>query len=202
MTQTATHKQTLMSAIWPATAGTRWLRLGILALLGSMAIAISAKTQVPFYPVPMTMHTFAVFTIAAAFGGRLATATMALYLFEGALGLPVFSGSPERGLGLAYLMGPTGGYLIGYLVAAAMIGFIVERDPARRSWVMALAMLAGIAIVFALGLLWLGTLIGWDKPVISLGFTPFILGDLFKIALAVATVGVGWKVIERWRAKV
>lgn len=164
-----------------------------IAVLGSLALWASAKVQVPFYPVPMTMTTFMVLLIGSAFGWRLGAATVALYLMEGAVGLPVFAGTPEKGIGLAYMFGPTGGYLLGYLVAAALCGWLAERGWDRRPTTTAMAMVAGNVMIYALGVLWLGTLLGWDKPIIAWGVTPFLLGDLVKIALATVLLPVAWR---------
>lgn len=151
-------------------------------LCGAALITIGAKVQIPFWPVPMTLHTLAVFFLAAVLGPRLGFAAMAAYLSAGAMGLPVFSGSPERGIGLAYMAGPTGGYLLGYLLAAYAIG----RLAAGRSMTgQALAMLAGLAVVYTFGLMWLALFVP-ASGLISAGFAPFILGDLVKIALAAA----------------
>jgi len=169
----------------------------LLAVAGSIALWISAKVQVPFYPVPMTMQTFVVLLIGAAFGWRLAAATVALYLAQGLAGLPVFSGAPERGIGLAYMMGPTGGYLVGFLLAAATVGFLAERGWDRRVLSTLAAMILGTAIIFACGVLWLGAAIGWDKPVLALGVTPFLPGELFKIALAAAVLPLAWRLVGR-----
>ncbi|TIP13282.1 biotin transporter BioY [Mesorhizobium sp.] len=169
------------------------LRNVVLAIAGSLALWLSAKLQVPFYPVPMTMQTFVVLVIGTAFGWRLGAATVALYLAEGALGLPVFAGTPEKGIGLAYMAGPTGGYLLGYLPAAALCGFLAKRGWDRRIATMALSMLLGTVVIYAFGLSWLGTVVGWDKPILAWGLTPFILGDLRKLALAAAVLPLAWK---------
>jgi biotin transport system substrate-specific component len=166
-----------------------------LAIGGSLALWISAKVQVPFYPVPITMQTFVVLAMGMALGWRLAAATVALYLAQGALGLPVFAGTPERGIGLAYMAGPTGGYLLGYLPAAALCGWLAERGWDRRVGTTVLAMLAGNAVIYALGLLWLGTVVGWGKPVLQLGLVPFIPGDILKLALAALTLPLAWKLV-------
>ena len=143
-------------------------------------ITLGAKIQVPFWPVPMTMHTLAVLSIAILAGPRLAAGAVATYLAAGAAGLPVFSGSPARGIGLAYMVGPTGGYLLGYLLAAGVIGWLAQgRGMAGQ----ALAMLAGLAVVYAVGLLWLAGFVP-ASGLLAAGFAPFILGDLVKIALA------------------
>ncbi|MBK5923695.1 biotin biosynthesis protein BioY [Rhodovulum sulfidophilum] len=154
---------------------------GIAVVLGgALLITIGAKVQIPFWPVPMTLHTLAVFFLAAALGPRLGFAAMATYLAVGALGLPVFSNAPERGIGLAYLVGPTGGYLAGYLLSTLIIGWLSR----NRGWIgQALAMLAGLAVVYAVGLLWLTAFVPLPG-LIAAGFTPFILGDLLKVALA------------------
>src|SRR5690606_16484525 len=125
--QIATERSTLAESLWPAQAAPAWLRNMLLAVGGSLLLTLSAKINVPFYPVPMTMQTFAVLLIGAAFGWRLGTATVLLYLAQGAAGLPVFAGTPEKGIGLLYLMGPTGGYLVGFAVAAAVVGWLAER---------------------------------------------------------------------------
>ncbi|MAC80823.1 MAG: biotin biosynthesis protein BioY [Rhodobacteraceae bacterium] len=151
-----------------------------LALGGAALITLGAKIQIPFWPVPMTLHTLAVFFLAATLGPRLGFAAMAAYLAAGALGLPVFSGTPERGIGLAYMVGPTGGYLAGYLLGAGLTGWLAqERGLIGRF----LAMLAGLAVVYALGLAWL-TLYVPAQGLLAAGLTPFLLGDLLKLALA------------------
>ncbi len=156
-----------------------WRGIGI-ALGGALLITLGAKVQIPFWPVPMTLHTLAVFLLAAALGPRLGLAAMAAYLTAGALGLPVFSGTPERGIGLAYMAGPTGGYLAGYLLGAGLTGWLAQgRGLIGR----VLAMLAGLAVVYALGLAWLATFVP-AQTLLAAGFTPFILGDLVKLALA------------------
>src|SRR5690349_15200312 len=125
MTLAAT-RPTLIDALWPAGA-TPVIRWAVLALAGSLLLTASAKAQVPMWPVPMTMQSFVVLVIGMAYGARLAGATVALYLLEGALGLPVFAGTPEKGIGLAYMAGPTGGYLAGFAVAAVAMGWLAER---------------------------------------------------------------------------
>lgn len=189
---THTHA-TLVSSIWK-TENTM-LRNAALAVAGSMALWISAKIQLPFYPVPMTMQTFVVLAIGMAFGMRLGAATIALYLVEGLLGLPVFAGTPEKGIGIAYMMGTTGGYLLGYLFAAGAVGYLAERGFGRNVLTTAAAMLVGTLIIYALGLLWLGAVVGWDKPILAWGMTPFLLGDFAKLALAALLMPAIWKLI-------
>lgn len=169
----------------------------LLALAGSLALWISAKVQVPFYPVPMTMQTFVVLVIGMAFGWRLGGATVLLYLAEGMAGLPVFAGTPERGIGLAYMVGPTGGYLVGFVLAAVVVGILAERRWDRGIATTLAAMTAGTAIIFTCGVLWLGAIVGWDKPVLELGVIPFLPGAAFKIALAAAVLPLAWRVAGR-----
>lgn len=157
------------------------------AVIGAALITLAAKVQVPFWPVPMTLHILAIFALAGLFGMRVALATVAVYLIEGAMGLPVFSGTPQRGIGLAYMMGPTGGYLVAYPIAAALVGWAADRGARSRPLVLAGAMLAGLTIVYALGALWLAQFTGWAGAV-SAGVLPFVAGDLLKIALAAALV--------------
>jgi len=173
------------------------LRNTVLAVAGTVVLWISAKLNIPFYPVPMTMQTFAVLTIGMAFGWRLGGATILLYLLEGALGLPVFAGTPERGVGLAYMVGPTGGYLVGFLVSAVVVGWLAERGWDRKFLSTLAAMTIGTAIIFALGAGWLGTILGWDKPIMEMGVTPFMLGAVFKIALAAAVLPSIWRYLSR-----
>lgn len=155
-------------------------RMIVLALLGAALITLGAKVQIPFWPVPMTLHTLAVFFFAATFGPRAGAAAMACYLAIGAAGMPVFAGSPERGIGLAYMAGPTGGYLAGYLLAAPLAGALAQgRGMIGRFF----AMLAGLAVVYALGLAWLANFVPMSK-LLAAGFTPFVLGDLVKLMLA------------------
>jgi len=172
------------------------LRNILLAIAGSLALWISAKVQVPFYPVPMTMQTLVVLLVGMTFGWRLGGATILLYLAEGMAGLPVFANTPERGIGLAYMMGPTGGYLVGFVLAAVAVGGLAERRWDRGILTTLAAMTLGTAIIFASGVLWLGTLIGWDKPVLELGVVPFLPGAAFKIALAAAILPLTWKIVR------
>lgn len=172
-------------------------RNAALVVGGSLALWISAKLQVPFYPVPITMQTFVVLVMGMAFGWRLAAATVAFYLVQGAFGLPVFAGTPERGIGLAYMVGPTGGYLLGYLAAAALCGWLAERGWDRSVLKTGCAMVAGNVVIHAAGLIWLGSVIGWEKPVLELGLYPFIPGDLAKLVLAALTLPLAWKLVGR-----
>lgn len=167
----------------------------LLAVAGSLALWISAKVQIPFYPVPLTMQTFVVLIIGMAFGWRLGAATVALYLAQGAIGLPVFSGTPEKGIGLAYMMGPTGGFLAGFLLAAIAVGYLAERGFDRNIFTTAIAMVVGMALIYAPGILYLGSLLGWDKPILQWGMYPFLYGDALKIVLASVLMPAIWKFI-------
>jgi len=171
-----------------------------LAVVGTLLLTIAAKIQVPFYPVPMTMQTFVVLTLGMAYGWRLGGATLILYLAEGAAGLPVFAGTPEKGIGIVYMLGGTGGYLVGFVLAAAVCGWLAERGWDRNVATTALAMLAGNVLIYVPGLLRLGILYGWDKPILEWGLTPFILGDLTKLALAAAVLPFAWKLLRKRQA--
>jgi len=152
-----------------------------IALIGSILLAISSKIKIPFYPVPMTMQTLVVLIIGIGFGWKLGVATIMLYLFEGIVGLPVFSGTPEKGIGLVYFTGPTMGYLIGFLVAAFLAGkFNFDNNLIKNFFKLTFA----TSFIYILGMLWLGELMGWDKPIFKLGAQPFLLAELFKILLA------------------
>ena len=196
-TQQATIHPTLASAVWPSGKTGALLRDAILAVLGSALLWASAKIQIPFYPVPMTMQTFVVIALGMVYGWRSGAATLALYLVEGAFGLLVFAGTSEKGIGLTYIAGPTGGYLIGFLLAAAVCGWLAQRGWDRSVAKTAAAMLVGNIFIYVPGLLWLGTLVGWDKPVLEWGLTPFLLGDLTKLALAAAILPATWKLVRR-----
>ena len=148
--------------------------------LGSLLLTISAKIKIPFYPVPMTMQTFVVVLMGVTFGWKIGVATISLYLFEGIIGFPVFAETPEKGLGLIYFIGPTMGYLIGFLFAAFLAGYL---NLKTNIFLIFLKLILSVSIIYILGILWLGNLLGWDKPLLQLGVTPFLLAELFKITL-------------------
>ncbi len=158
----------------------KYVKLFLLIIFGSLLITLSAKIKIPFYPVPMTMQTFIILFLGISFGYKIALATVSIYLLEGILGLPVFSNSPEKGLGIAYFTGPTMGYLIGFLVATFFTGYL---DLNKNYFIIFFKLIFSVSFIYIFGLLWLGTLIGWDKPIFKLGFTPFIFSELFKIVL-------------------
>jgi biotin transport system substrate-specific component len=188
-------KLPLMDLLWPLPAGTgRLLRAFAIALLGSALLTVSAKIQVPFYPVPMTLQTAAVFLLGFALGWRMAALTVALYLLQGAMGLPVFAGTPAKGIGLAYMMGPTGGYLVGFLLAAAITGWAAE--TVRGTIPTAAAVLAATLAIYACGAAWLASFVGFDAA-LTAGVLPFLLGDALKLLLVVALVEVGLGSLRR-----
>ncbi|MDH4987142.1 biotin transporter BioY [Aminobacter anthyllidis] len=165
----------------------------VTVVAASLLLTLSAKVQVPFYPVPMTMQTLVVIGLGLALGPVRGATAVALYLLQGALGLPVFAGTPEKGIGLAYMMGPTGGYLLGYLPAALLAGWLAERGWDRNVFsAMAAALFAG-AVIYVPGLLWLGSVVGFDKPVLAFGLYPFIPGDIAKALLAAIALPAAWK---------
>ena len=152
----------------------------LIAVLGTLLLTISAKIKIPFYPVPMTMQTFVVLFLGITFGYKIGLVTVSLYLLEGILGLPVFANSPEKGVGLIYFTGPTMGYLIGFLVAVYFAGLFKYDKGLINTF---LKLIFSVSFIYILGLIWLGTLIGWDKPIFKLGAEPFLLAELFKMLL-------------------
>ena len=164
----------------------------LLALFGTFLLAISSKVQVPFWPVPMTMQTFVIFLIGMTYGVRLSFATVALYLFEGAAGLPVFA----SGGGIAYLIGPTAGYLYGMLFASVAISYLANLGLSKTYFKATFSLLAGSIIIFSIGIIYLGSIIGYEKAVAA-GLLPFIPSELFKIALAVSLIPTIQKFIKK-----
>ena len=155
------------------------IKLFLLAVLGSILLTVSAKIQIPFYPVPMTMQTFMVIFIGIAFGWKLGLATVLLYLVEGIVGLPVFAGTPEKGIGVAYMVGTTGGYLFGFLVAVFFAGFVnLQKNMLRNFFIILFA----VSTIYLFGLPWLTYLKGWEIAYIY-GFKQVILSDILKIGL-------------------
>jgi biotin transport system substrate-specific component len=184
--QKAAAHATLLDRVWPETRN-RAIRAVTLVILGSILLAASAKASVPMWPVPMTMQTFVVLLIGMTTGMRLGMATVAAYLLEGALGLPVFAGTPPAVASFVYMAGPTGGFLAGFLLAVAAMGWLVE-----RGWGLGLArplvvLLVGTIVPFITGVAWLGTFFGFERA-IAVGLTPFLVGAVVKLALALAVV--------------
>ena len=156
------------------------LKVFAVIFLGTVALTISAKLKIPFYPVPMTMQTFVVLFLGIAFGYKIGLATVGVYLLEGIIGIPVFSNSPEKGVGIAYFTGPTMGYLLGFLSAVFLSGFLNLKN---NIFVIFVKLVFSVSTIYLFGIFWLGNLIGWDKPILQLGVVPFLLAELFKICL-------------------
>ena len=175
--------------------GELFMSLALMAA-GMGILAVSARIQVPFYPVPVTMQTLAVMVIAMAYGSKLGTATLFSYLLAGFLGAPVFAG----GAGFAYMAGPTGGYLAGFLLAGVVLGALADRGWTRNWQTTAAAMIAGTAIIYLLGVAWLSQLIGFDKAV-QFGLVPFIYGDILKLVIAAVSVPFMWKLVAKLTAR-
>jgi len=159
---------------------TKILKYLLIIFLGSILLTISSKIKIPFYPVPMTMQTFVVLFLGMSFGYKIGLATVSLYLLEGIIGLPVFSNSPEKGVGIIYFTGPTMGYLIGFLFATFLAGYFNFKVNVFYTF---LKLIISVSVIYILGIFWLGNLIGWDKPIIQLGVTPFLLAELFKVSI-------------------
>ena len=163
----------------------KMLRNVLIAFVGTILLAISSKIKIPFYPVPMTMQTLVVLFLGIALGWKLGVATISLYLFEGIIGLPVFSGSPEKGVGLVYFTGPTMGYLIGFLFTVYLAGSF---NFSKNLFIRFLQLSFSVSFIYILGILWLGALIGWEKPLFHLGVQPFLLAELFKILIVLISL--------------
>ncbi len=169
-----------MEAISKTSRIEKIVKLTLVAIIGTALITISAKIKIPFYPIPMTMQTFVILLIGVTLGYKMGLATVGLYLFEGIIGLPVFASSPEKGIGIAYFIGPTMGYLIGFLVAVYFTGLFKYDKGIINTF---LKLIFSVSFIYILGLVWLGVLIGWDKPIFKLGAQPFLLAELLKILL-------------------
>jgi biotin transport system substrate-specific component len=156
------------------------LKVFLVIFVGTIALTVSAKIKIPFYPVPMTMQTFVVLFLGIAFGYKIGLATVGVYLVEGIIGMPVFSNSPEKGVGLVYFTGPTMGYLIGFLSAVFFAGYLNLKN---NLFIVFSKLVFSVSTIYLFGVFWLGTLVGWDKPILELGVTPFLLAEVFKIFL-------------------
>ena len=156
------------------------LKSVLVIFVGTILLTVSAKVKIPFYPVPMTMQTFVVLFMGIAFGYKIGMATVGLYLLEGIFGLPVFSNSPEKGVGIVYFTGPTMGYLIGFLFATFIAGYLNFKTNIA---IIFFKLILSVSVIYIFGVFWLGNLIGWDKPIIQLGVTPFLLAELFKLLI-------------------
>ncbi|MDX5382895.1 MAG: biotin transporter BioY [Rhodobacterales bacterium] len=195
----ALTNKVLTQAIAPREGTQLLIKQAALVVLGVAVLAIAAKIKVPMWPVPITMGTFAVLTIGAAYGARLGLVTILGYMILGALGFDVFAGSSAEAYGLTYMMGGTGGYLLGYVMATVALGWFAQAGWDRSAGKMALAMLVGNVLIYVPGLIWLGMLYGWDKPILQWGLTPFLIGDALKLALAAALLPALWKLVGRAR---
>ncbi|MBZ9740950.1 MULTISPECIES: biotin transporter BioY [unclassified Mesorhizobium] len=193
---TATTTRPLVFLAMPQDGAARLATQFLLAIAGTLLLTLAAKTRVVLGPVDISMQTLAVFLIAAAFGMRLGVATLLLYMAEGAMGFPVFQGTPEKGIGIAYMLGSTGGYLAGFVVMAAIVGWAADRGWDRHPIKLFNAMLVGEVIMMAMGFAWLALLIGPEKSW-QFGVVPFIVGDLIKVALAASLVPAVWSMLKR-----
>jgi len=187
---------TLADAIWPASSEISGPRAVILATIGVALLWLSAKVQIPLWPVPVTMQTFVVLTLGLAYGARLGAATVVTYLVAGAVGLPVFAGDWSEGGGIVHLYGPTAGYLVGFAVAAWIGGMLAERGWDRSLPLAAAAMVIGNLAIYSLGVAWLAHMIGIEKAV-QHGLLPFLVGDALKIVLGAVTLPLAWRLIGR-----
>ena len=193
------------------------VKIILIAFLGTLLLTISAKIKIPFYPVPMTMQTFVVLFLGITLGPKIGLLTVSLYLFEGIFGLPVFAGTPEKGIGFAYFLGPTGGYLVGFLAATYVAGSfkyescfdkfkfkphlpfalrIVDGiiSSIKISFKNLIKLIFAVSLIYIFGLLWLGSLIGWDKPIFQFGAQPFLLAELFKMLILSIIAGSLYKI--------
>ena len=164
------------------------VKIILIAVMGTLLLTISAKIKIPFYPVPMTMQTFVVLFLGIALGPKIGLLTLSLYLFEGIFGLPVFAGTPEKGIGFIYFTGPTMGYLIGFLIATYLAGYFkyencFHKFSFDKFFKNFIKLVLAVSIIYIFGLLWLGFLIGWEKPIFQLGAKPFLLAELFKMLI-------------------
>lgn len=191
-----------LATLYGAAQGSEMPRLalrGLTIVVGVAALTGSAKFSIPFYPVPLTLQPLVVLLLGAVLGARLGGSAVLAYLGAGAVGLPVFAGTPANGIGLGYILGPTGGFLFGFLLAAWLVGTLSVYAKDRNIAWLVLTMVAGMAAIYIPGVLWLGTVIGWDKPVLQLGLYPFIYGDLLKIGIVALLVPCVWRLKPRLR---
>lgn len=200
MALTTTHNKVLAEALAPAEGTARLIKQAALVVAGIAMLALLAKIKVPMWPVAISMGTFAVLTIGAAYGPRLGLVTILGYMALGALGVNVFQSSTAETSGLAYMMGGTGGYLVGYVLAVGLMGLAARAGWDRSVGRMVLAMLAANAVIYVPGVLWLGVLYGWDQPILQWGLWPFLVGDALKLALVALLLPGLWKMIGNARA--
>ncbi|ETW14491.1 bioY family protein [Roseivivax marinus] len=195
----ATNRNVLVDLFGATEGAGLRLKQAALVVLGIGVLAVAAKIRIPMWPVPVTMGTFAVLTLGAAYGPRLGLATILGYMLVGALGFDVFAGSSAEANGLTYMMGGTGGYLAGYVAATVLLGMLARAGWDRTAPKMAGAMLMGNVLIYLPGVAWLGVLYGWDKPLLEWGLTPFLVGDALKLALAAVILPLAWRAVGRAR---
>ena len=195
---TATQKNVLTEAILlrDGRDATLILKL-VLVLVGIGLLVLSSKIKIPMIPVPMTMGTLAVLSIGAVYGPRLGLVTIIGYMLVGALGFDVFAGSSAEKFGISYMTGSTGGYLVGYVLAVAFIGWAARQGWDRSVFKMAVAMFIGNVIIYVPGLIWLAILYGWNQPILAWGLTPFLIGDLVKLGLAAIVLPAIWRLMDK-----
>lgn len=186
----------LVSLALPERGVARLAVLALFAVAGTLLLTLAAKTKVVLGPVDLYLGNFAVLAIAAAYGSRLGLATFLLYLAEGAAGFPVFQSTPEKGIGLVYMMGTTGGYLVGMIFATALVGWAADRGWGRSPLRMFPVMVAAVALILAFGFAWLSALIGVEGAW-QFGVVPFIVPDLVKAALAASAVPAVWALLRK-----
>ena len=192
---TQTPSLTLAEAIFPQTGLALRVKQLVLVVAGITALILAAKIKIPMFPVPMTMGTFAVLSIGAAYGARLGLTTILGYMLIGALGFDVFAGSSAEVSGVTYMMGGTGGYLVGYVLAVLALGALARQGWDRVRGKMALALVLGNVLIYVPGLIWLTVLYGVDAPILAWGLTPFLLGDLVKLALVALLLPALWSLV-------
>lgn len=193
---TSALSRPLVSLAIPQGGAARLFAQVLLVIAGTLFLTIAAKTKIVLGPVDLYLGNFAVLAIAAAYGSRLGLATVLLYMAEGAAGLPVFQSTPEKGIGLAYMMGTTGGYLVGMVLATALIGWAADRGLGRSPFRLFAVMLVGVALILAFGFAWLSMLIGAENAW-TFGVAPFIVADVVKAALAASVVPAVWALFAR-----
>ncbi len=198
-----TSSRALATAVWPDRIN-RTLRAVILIVAGTAILALSAKVKVPFWPVPMTLQTLAVLLIGAAYGSRLAVATVVAYIAEGMFGLPVFTNTPPAVAGPLYMLGPTAGFIMSWLVVAAIVGYATDRGWDRSVLRLGAAMLVGVVVQFAMGFAWLAWFAALPNGASGIGVAaafaggvaPFVLGDSLKVVLAALLIPAAWGAVR------
>ncbi|HZA45488.1 MAG TPA: biotin transporter BioY [Rubrobacter sp.] len=193
MSSLVTQPRTLVDVLLPRQQRS-WLLDAALVVLFSAFVGLTAQVEIPLWPVPLTLQTLGVLFTGAVLGGRRGALALLLYLAEGAVGLPVFAGGAS---GVAYMLGPTGGYLVGFVLAAGLVGWLAERGWDRRLVWTALAMAIGNLVIYALGVAWLAVFLGDPETALVKGMLIFIVGDLIKIAIATMALPGGWALARR-----